>query len=104
MKLELFIQALQSRLQQSTKGDLDSLVRSLQILLSQCAKEGQNTSVKENKAPEFNRAADLGLDEFLGHDIEPNIFRDSAAYPTELPHRNDNLSSSSVAKDEPPNT
>ena len=42
----------------------------------------------------------MGLDEFLGHDIEPTIFRDSAAYPTKIP--NDNLSSSSVAKDDHP--
>ena len=40
VKLELFVQALQSRLQQNTKGDLDSLTRSLQILLGHCAKQG----------------------------------------------------------------
>lgn len=102
VKLELFVQALQSRLQQNTKGDLDSLTRSLQILLGHCAKQGESTSAKENVPPEFNRAADLGLDEFLGHDIEPTIFRDSAAYPTKIP--SDNLSSSSVAKGDHPDS
>ena len=45
--------------------------------------KGASTTIIDNEQS-FSKAFDLGIDDYLGHDIEPITFLDSAAYPTEI--------------------
>ena len=84
VSLDILIQALTARLFSSSRTDQTDLKAGLDTILTQCAKQGEST-IEHESQPQFSRAADLGLDDYLGHDIEPTILMESAAYPTSKP-------------------
>ena len=60
---------------------MQELKDGIETILSQCAKLGTPISSYSGQ-PNFSKAAALGLDDYLGHDIEPTVYLDSAAYPS----------------------
>ena len=89
VSLDLLVQALTARLYPSSVGakDQHELREGLNTILGRCAKEGEPTNKHESSLP-FSKAYELGLDDYLGHDIEPTIMMESAAYPTPVGENN----------------
>jgi hypothetical protein len=66
---------------QSAQTEFKDLTLALQLLLCECAKQTPPVPDYPDR-PVFNKARALGLDDYLGHDVGPTVFVDSAAYPT----------------------